>query len=232
MNDKFAPKARKVVLLGYAISQKGYKLLDIEYKIHFVSRDVKFHEDVFPFQTSGLGQDKDQGVSLSHSRMEDCELTPCVVFRNTVDGPATVTQHAVVTDSSCHGSAIESQDQVPLVSSPEPSILTTQLPVATRRSNRLAKPLIWHTNYILSKNKAAGYCSYPITYVLDYQSITSAYRSFVTKFSQEKEHASYHEAIQDPRWITAMQSEIQTLEDNHTWEITTLPKDKRVIGCK
>lgn len=26
--DKFAPKARKAVLLGYAVTQKGYKLYD------------------------------------------------------------------------------------------------------------------------------------------------------------------------------------------------------------
>ncbi|KAG5569316.1 hypothetical protein H5410_059082 [Solanum commersonii] len=61
---------------------------------------------------AGSGQDKDQDVSLSYSRMEDCELTHCVVFRNTVDAPATVPHQAVVTDSSCHDSAIESSDQI------------------------------------------------------------------------------------------------------------------------
>ena len=29
-----------------------------------------------------------------------------------------------------------------------------------------------------------------------------------------------------------MELEIQALEDNHTWEIVTLPTDKRAIGCK
>lgn len=29
-----------------------------------------------------------------------------------------------------------------------------------------------------------------------------------------------------------MKAEIQALEDNHTWQVTQLPKDKRAIGCK
>ena len=29
-----------------------------------------------------------------------------------------------------------------------------------------------------------------------------------------------------------MRHEIKALEDNHTWEITKLPKDKKAIGCK
>ena len=48
----------------------------------------------------------------------------------------------------------------------------------------------------------------------------------------EKEPTSYKEAIQDPRWIQAMQDEIHALKDNHTWELTKLPTDKKAIGCK
>ena len=36
--DKFEPRVRRVVLLGYATSQKGYKMLDIESKTLSVSR--------------------------------------------------------------------------------------------------------------------------------------------------------------------------------------------------
>ncbi|OIT30306.1 hypothetical protein A4A49_25437 [Nicotiana attenuata] len=49
-NNKFSPRAVRSILLGYAPYQKGYKLLDIKNKVIFISRDVAFHEDVFPFQ--------------------------------------------------------------------------------------------------------------------------------------------------------------------------------------
>lgn len=48
--DKFGPRAIKSVLLGYAPTQKGYKLYDLANRIIFVSRDVIFNEKIFPFQ--------------------------------------------------------------------------------------------------------------------------------------------------------------------------------------
>lgn len=37
------------VFLGYLLYVKGYKVLDLDTHDTFISRDVIFHEDVFPF---------------------------------------------------------------------------------------------------------------------------------------------------------------------------------------
>nr|GMC82663.1 Retrovirus-related Pol polyprotein from transposon TNT 1-94 [Ipomoea batatas] len=47
--DKFASKSRKCIFVGYPFGKKGWKLFDLETKEFFVSRDVKFFEDNFPF---------------------------------------------------------------------------------------------------------------------------------------------------------------------------------------
>nr|GMC80250.1 Retrovirus-related Pol polyprotein from transposon TNT 1-94 [Ipomoea batatas] len=47
--DKFASKSRKCIFVGYPFGKKGWKLFDLESKEFFVSRDVKFFEDDFPF---------------------------------------------------------------------------------------------------------------------------------------------------------------------------------------
>ncbi|CAA7018786.1 unnamed protein product [Microthlaspi erraticum] len=46
--DKFAERSRKCAFMGYPYGKKGWYLYDLDTGEFFVSRDVVFHEDVFP----------------------------------------------------------------------------------------------------------------------------------------------------------------------------------------
>ena len=49
------------------------------------------------------------------------------------------------------------------------------------------------------------------------------------------EPATYSEAVDSvdkEKWISAMQEEMQSLEKNDTWEIVSLPKQKKLVRCK
>ena len=48
--DKFQAGAAACVFLGYRFGQKAYKLLNLETHQVFTSRDVAFHEIIFPYQ--------------------------------------------------------------------------------------------------------------------------------------------------------------------------------------
>lgn len=48
----FDPRAMPCVFMGYTFAQKGYKIYNLESKTFIVSRDVVFHENIFPFKIS------------------------------------------------------------------------------------------------------------------------------------------------------------------------------------
>ncbi|GAA0162457.1 transmembrane signal receptor [Lithospermum erythrorhizon] len=48
----------------------------------------------------------------------------------------------------------------------------------------------------------------------------------------EQEPYSYAHANYSPQWIQAMQTKLQALHNNGTWEFVDLPSNKKAIGCK
>lgn len=65
-----------------------------------------------------------------------------------------------------------------------------------------------------------------------YDNVSAAYKAYLSKFSTDIEPKTFEEAVQDSRWLDAMQQEIQALEENGTWKIIELPKGKNIVGCK
>jgi len=47
--DKFASRSKRCAFIGYPYGKKGWKLLDLESREIFLSRDVEFVEPVYPF---------------------------------------------------------------------------------------------------------------------------------------------------------------------------------------
>lgn len=73
---------------------------------------------------------------------------------------------------------------------------------------------------------------YNIDKYISYDHINSGCKAYLSKISQVTEPQTYEKAVSDPRWIKAMEDEIQALQDNQTWEVVDLPKGKTPIGCK
>ncbi|KAK4400568.1 Retrovirus-related Pol polyprotein from transposon RE2 [Sesamum angolense] len=61
-------------------------------------------------------------------------------------------------------------------------------------------------------------------------SFSLAHICFVSQCSSMQEPKTYLQANKDARWVAAMQEELQALDRNGTWELTSLPPTKRAIG--
>ena len=47
--DKFQFRAQECVFMGYPFGKKGYKVMELKTCKFYESRDVVFHENIFPF---------------------------------------------------------------------------------------------------------------------------------------------------------------------------------------
>lgn len=227
--DKFAPRATKCVFLGYPQHQKGYKLMNIENGHKFVSTDVVFYENVFPYSTSVSTTSK---LFPSDSSFIDdlvaSSSTPPLFAHNEMEhhhspsaNPSADHSHDITGNISSSDS--DSSTVLPIVEQNSRPVRVKQLPV--KFSDYTGLPAI------LNKTCASA-VQYPLHLVDSVQNFTPTYQAFVANSAVIPEPLFYSQAIKDSNWCKAMQLELNALEANNTWQITSLPPGKKAVGCK
>ncbi|XP_075095273.1 uncharacterized protein LOC142173560 [Nicotiana tabacum] len=231
--------------MEYATTQKGYLLYDLIYRVFFVSRDVQFREGIFPFKNK---QGNNQSIFI-HPNIEDnlFHTTDSITYPTSTGSHIHTTQQEVLTppeftqDLTQHTESIHSeilqqttqhtstiQSPIIQVSQAVPISLPDQPDI--RKSCRGKKPPIWMKDFVsLNVHQDEPYA---ISKFLAYENLTYRYQAYLTAASNIIEPTFYSEPVKDPRWVDAIKTEIEALQNNHTWDIVSLPEGKIPIWCK
>ncbi|KAI9178269.1 hypothetical protein LWI28_024501 [Acer negundo] len=244
---KFDPRSRVCVFIGYPLGIKGYRLFDVRTKQVFVSRDVIFHEEIFPFHTIATFESlidpfpefvlplsassvvhSTSLTSPSISLHPESEANPPLVVASReseilISDPISM-PHTDVVDVSPTQSPLDSHIDHPEETIPHDH--NTHL----RRSSRVPQPPSYlrdfHCSLVSQHDVSSPVCStaYPLNEVLSYQSLSPTYKNFVLNVSSHYEPHFFHQVAKYLELRAAMKTELDAMESNNTWSITPLPK--------
>ncbi|KAK4389825.1 Retrovirus-related Pol polyprotein from transposon RE2 [Sesamum angolense] len=214
--QKCDARAHKCVFLGCSQTHKAYKVVNLDTNLSFYSREVNFHEDIFPFHSvSTSGVPKSASLLPLYSADSDDDITPPTMPSSTPAINPTVT------------SAPEPPTATDTISnSPEFPFTSLSVPVYVpppRRSLRTVQKPAWLDDYVCQCASNSNHTCLLSTY-------TSTHMSFVALLSFIQEPGSYLEASKDVRWVNAMNEELTALDKNETWELASLPRERKSLA--
>ncbi|CAL1397253.1 unnamed protein product [Linum trigynum] len=245
---KFDPRARKGVFIGFTPGIKGYRIYYLTTHDIFTSRDVIFHEQHFPFQSSPSSSITDHNSPFLNSsnpaHFDDLSPSPHPVPTLTPNPQPSQSQTDSDSDSdTTPPNPSPSPQPSPAHSSQSPPIPLPAPTQPTRKSTHVIKPpsklQSYHCN-LLQQQASTNHSSplhnpgisHPLSNVIHYDSLEPSHRKFLLSISSYKEPATYKEAVLSPEWNAAMEIEKQALEKNHTWDIVEKPEGVTLVGNK
>jgi hypothetical protein len=246
---KFDPRARACAFLGYPSGVKGYKLFDLATHKLLISRNVIFHEDIFPFKTTSPSPDFSTFLHTSSSSSVNLPIFPYTTINIPISHPLLDCPSSPSFCSNLPTSETHSDLDVPSTSSSAPidPPVPPQSPFQPdssllRRSVRVHKPLTYLQDYHCQLAHSVGTTNasspaslgifYPLSSSLSYDHLSPAHRTYALSVNAISEPSSIVQANQCPHWQAAMSVELVALEANNTWSLTSLPLGKHPIGCK
>lgn len=77
-----------------------------------------------------------------------------------------------------------------------------------------------------------GKVKYAIANYISTDRLLLQHKAFVNQMEAIEIPSRVEEAWKDPKWVEAMNAEIEALQENETWDIVSKPFSKKLMGCR
>ncbi|WVY96489.1 hypothetical protein V8G54_028640 [Vigna mungo] len=226
---KFDDRAIPGIFLGFKKHTKGYLFLNLKNHKIEISRNVVFHENTFPYHNTSK-TDNSLSLPIPHHYTNNYdELLPSGYDDQMSSGFPHTSGYADQlpsgfphTDTRNNGIIHNTSTDVVQMNDTESDTSTS-----TRKSSRTRRIPAYLKDF-----QTNGVIRYPITDYINYNRLSHTFKHTILSISSNAEPTCYSIASKQPQWVTAMHAELDALQANNTWELTTLPPNKTAIGCR
>lgn len=221
-SDKFAPRGIACAFIRYPSNTKGYRLLNISTMQSLISRNVIFHEDVFSLNVNSnkpymkplptvmpLTDPEQYSEEIVNEEVGEKDTSPHTQLNQemgTMEVNAGGDEIGDGTDGMCPE---ESQEMV------------------QKRPTRQSKQPAWMEDFVTPYSKSAMTST-----TVAPQDISRGFHCFLAAIVPRTDPQFFHQAMKIPHWVDVMNQELEALEKNHTWDVTTLPPNRKSIESK
>ncbi|GJR90306.1 zinc finger, CCHC-type containing protein [Tanacetum coccineum] len=224
---KLDDRSIKMVYLGNEQGSKAYRLFDPTTQRVCVSRDVKFKENETWDWKDYIGEHTNDEPEWTNFNIGDPEVTN--------EHPDQETQP---NEDDNEFPDNNDDDDYASPTRDSPSHSQTPHTPSTRSSevNSQVTPNTSTQSYYQSDHDSIQIIDSPShfdhTPLRGFRTLKDLYENTEELLLVEDEPKNYKEASSDQKWIEAMKVELDSINRNNTWKLTTLPKGHKAIGLK
>ncbi|GAA0158067.1 transmembrane signal receptor [Lithospermum erythrorhizon] len=184
----------------------------------FVSRDVTFHENEFPF------------AEVNASTSPSIEQPGPILIDNEDVGVEELYTGVVIQGGTDHLASPPSVEWYPhllrrWVEECEPNNLLSYFMIMLHTVQKLSP-----SPSSPSPSSSPG-TPYPLAHYVNCDKFSLRHRTFPVAILTGVEPRSYNEAVTDVLWQEVMACELEPLAQNQTWVLEPLPLGKKALGC-
>ncbi|XP_074352239.1 uncharacterized protein LOC141691396 [Apium graveolens] len=196
--DKFALRGVMSCFIGYLVGTKGLRILNLKTRKVFVSRHVKFFEEIFPLR-------KEDGRKEVIEMINAHKLYKC--WEDIIEEPTD--EH----DEENQTGEKESEEEEADSQNEEQESNENERGehVELRRSTRNLKQQIWLKDFVTSTSIRAM-----SSMIVSPKEVSENFKYFLEAIEKKTYPQSFHQAEKEDHWVKAMNEELNALEVNGT----------------